>query len=377
MQDKLKDIWCYRYLCNYYSYTDDMSIYGITRMEIKHSKFLCWLLNPESNQDLGDFPLRKFLITIQKSAKLNNLNEKFCKIDLKHAKIDEITVDREKGYIDLIINAKINDVAYVFNIENKIEASLYNKLDNYKKRTQEMNPDVLVVSAFLYYKNDERFLKKVLEAEYIPFTYQDVYDNVLKEVLTISINSKTRDRVYDYIHALANVNEQYSFLITTDEEKKFLRKLFENPIVISIIEELLNKKERVTDNLFYIMLKKYLSLENDDSKLYKEINLLINGNRYILNWNSYSSIGKLLKAMMEKLFENYPLNKLNEKLNSLYSNPIFVSEEDLEKLKNKNYYWEEFTVNDKKYYVFSYWRPNEYEELKEKINNANLGVTLK
>ena len=128
IDDKLSKYWEYRYLKKYYNYQDSMNIHGVSRMEIKHSNFLKWLLVPKNNPDLEDFALKKLLILIQKKASLEY--GEFSKLDLENANYsyeDEV-VEREKDNIDLLIKVNIDNIPYIIIIENKIGAALYNNL---------------------------------------------------------------------------------------------------------------------------------------------------------------------------------------------------------------------------------------------------------
>ena len=58
---RIKNNPIYQELKGYYSQSTIFSALGIERNENRHSAFLCWLLDPKSDHQLGVEPLKKFL----------------------------------------------------------------------------------------------------------------------------------------------------------------------------------------------------------------------------------------------------------------------------------------------------------------------------
>ena len=58
---KIKNNPVYQELKGYYGHSTIFSALGIERNENRHSAFLCWLLDPKSDHQLGVEPLKKFL----------------------------------------------------------------------------------------------------------------------------------------------------------------------------------------------------------------------------------------------------------------------------------------------------------------------------
>ena len=58
---RIKNNPVYQELKSYYSRSTIFSALGIERNENRHSAFLCWLLDPKSDHQLGVEPLKKFL----------------------------------------------------------------------------------------------------------------------------------------------------------------------------------------------------------------------------------------------------------------------------------------------------------------------------
>ena len=88
-------------------------ILRISKKEIRHSNFLAWLLNPNSNHGLGNIVLRSFL---------NELN-------IENINLDNVEIRREWKFIDLLII--LDD--FVVCIENKIFSNEHSdQLKRYK-----------------------------------------------------------------------------------------------------------------------------------------------------------------------------------------------------------------------------------------------------
>ena len=202
IEERLNEFRQYRYLNSYYTYQDSMNIHGVSRMEIKHSDFLKWLFTPNIDPNLEDLPLRKMLTLIQqKSQGLNGLVA-FLKVDLENSVLTYPgnIIEREQYHIDLLISVNIENKKYIFIIENKIGAAVTNDLEDYFKRVEKRWPDACIVKVFLYNYCDKLDMVKVLDNDYIPITYQDVYDCVLKDVNNLAIDLRVRNIIYDYIH---------------------------------------------------------------------------------------------------------------------------------------------------------------------------------
>ena len=388
IDDKLSKFWEYRYLKKYYNYHDSMNIHGVSRMEIKHSNFLKWLLTPKNNPDLEDFALRRLLILIQKKAKDNLEYDKFSKLDLESAiySYEGEIVEREKDNIDLIIKVNIDNIPYIIIIENKIGAALYNNLEKYYQSVKEKNPKAQIIRVFLYYYCDSNGLKKARDNKYITIKYQDIYDKVLKDAFNYSIDSRNRNIIYDYIHCLASFTETKNYyMIITDEEKYCLTKLFAEKEVQDILKYVFNNKN--VSSMFDVMLAKYyeISDNNNDNNVNNLVKKIVTGKKYFLDGGpfknrSFDGIGELLKEMIKGLLaNNVSLEVLDKTLNNIYDGPIFVKVDDVDKTKHPGYYTtynKTFEYNGVTYYVCSSWGSNEYEKLKNEINKNNLGVKL-
>ena len=99
------------------------SILAIDHMEIRHSNFLAWLLNPKENHGLHDHFLKRFLREIFLDKKITDVNP----LDAETLDYRQVVIKREWRHIDLLI-AFPN---LVICIENKVWAK-----DNGKQLTE-------------------------------------------------------------------------------------------------------------------------------------------------------------------------------------------------------------------------------------------------
>lgn len=123
-----------------------------------------------------------------------------------------------------------------------------------------------------------------------------------------------------------------------------------------------------------------MALQNNETSLVVKLDSIIYGKRYIMNKTSFRGIGELLKNMITTLAEKgYTYDDLDNRLNHLYSDPLIVPVKDIQNVNHPRW----FTNNEKMvdiegttYYILSAWNSWDYEELKNKINELDMGITL-
>ena len=106
-------------LSSFYSYKNYFEILKVERDENTHSSFIAWLLNPNDNHGLGDFPLSRFLLLLC-WAKTNlpcNKNSFFpeefiSSILSKNIEIEDTSIIREftiedQKRIDILIQTRV------------------------------------------------------------------------------------------------------------------------------------------------------------------------------------------------------------------------------------------------------------------------------
>lgn len=151
------------------------SVLGIERMEIRHSNFLAWLLDPSGTHGLGPLFLKRFLRDISLLDSPESINE----IGVRDVNAQRVEVRREWRNIDILLMA--DDLAVC--IENKVESSdCLNQLARYRAIIDKCFPTQR--KAFVYLTPDGRDPGDEDEqANYINYSYGDIaghIDRILK-----------------------------------------------------------------------------------------------------------------------------------------------------------------------------------------------------
>ncbi|MBX0335178.1 PD-(D/E)XK nuclease family protein [Pontibacter sp. HSC-14F20] len=119
------------------------SILSIGHMEIRHSNFLGWLLDPKESHGLNDMFLKRFLREIFFDGKIEGLYP----IDAERLNYQNVEIRREWRNIDLFI--KFSDL--IICIENKIWSKDHSEqLSRYKAIVHEEYPDTKIKKVFVY-----------------------------------------------------------------------------------------------------------------------------------------------------------------------------------------------------------------------------------
>jgi len=163
-------------------------ILKIKNMEIRHSNFLGWLLDPEESHNLKNEFLKGF---VQEGINKNKYTEITVDIDL----IDSVKIEREYKDIDLLIESH----NVVFCIENKIFSNEHSdQLKKYKKIIQKEFPNKEKV--FIYLTPSGKPSQQETEL-YLPISYSVVLE-VLKHLNIKKIDKNAQIYILDYIATL-------------------------------------------------------------------------------------------------------------------------------------------------------------------------------
>jgi len=163
-------------------------ILKIKNMEIRHSNFLGWLLDPEESHNLKNEFLKGF---VQEGINKNKYTEITVDIDL----IDSVKIEREYKDIDLLIESQ----NVVFCIENKIFSNEHSdQLKKYKKIVQKEFPNKEKV--FIYLTPSGKPSQQETEL-YLPISYSVVLE-VLKHLNIKKIDKNAQIYILDYIATL-------------------------------------------------------------------------------------------------------------------------------------------------------------------------------
>lgn len=218
------------------------SVLGIERMEIRHSNFLAWLLDPEGTHGLGSLFLKRFLRDISLLDTPDSINE----IGVHDANARRVEVRREWRNIDILLLA--DDLAVC--IENKIDSSdSYKQLTRYREIVDKNFPSQR--KAFVYLTPDGRDPGDEDEqANFINYSYQQIAGH-LERILDLhreSMIPSVSIYIKDYLDNLR------THLMKESPLNSLARQLYEShkDILDFIIE---NKPDVATNACAYIKQK--------------------------------------------------------------------------------------------------------------------------
>lgn len=233
-------------------------IMGRTRREEWHSNFVCWLLDPSSNHNLGNFPLKMFFELINK-----NLNNEIDEIDFEQI-IFKTEVSIENGRIDILGESE----KFILIIENKLDAK-----ETYNAKEEKYQTDVY----FKYFDEKEDYKKKQKyyvylrtksenipnNKNFIPITYQELFDEVIfKCIHCENITDETRFVLEQYALSISNPNSKGTHMAYT--EKIIAEKLYKkHESVIDRIRSTMNDTNRDEKSDICVFFEKYQRYLNE------------------------------------------------------------------------------------------------------------------
>jgi hypothetical protein len=147
---------------------------GITQVEIRHSNFLAFLLDPAESHGQGQLFLKALLMDLLRQAPPDF---PISAIDLDGTDLRGVEVKREWRHIDLLITCKDPEFAVV--VENKVGSQEHSdQLNRYRRVIADQFPNVPALYVFLTGEGDD-----ASDESWLPCSYRDVY----------SIFKRTRD----------------------------------------------------------------------------------------------------------------------------------------------------------------------------------------
>lgn len=259
----------------FYGRTTVFDILKIQRFEIRHSAFICWLLDVTASHDLGEEPLKKFLRTAVEKADCDWMDLQYP--DVRNILIvgdytvsgfsikteRKVETSDKSGRIDVYVEFCIKDSN---DEEKKVKVIIENKVwtevhDDQTKTYKDGTKADVVIGVFLSPGTSEK-KQEILPGEtdsfrYSRVTYQDLMENVLEPLQNEEMAAETAMLLRDYIVNLGKPAKE-------DDEK--LDTVMATPVKI---QNMLSRLYMSHRNLLVMAL--YSGSEKNDEKYKKKI----------------------------------------------------------------------------------------------------------
>ena len=228
-----------------------INIMGMKHMEIRHSKILAWLLNPNENHGLGDEVLKRFLTTALNNENLkqennqNTYSPSITPADIYTANLHDAIVKCEWANIDIFIECPTNK--WVFIVENKVQSKQHSgQLTRYSNLISKRYNITAENCDTDKYKLAHIFLTKSRELPdasgdddykgdlYHPIGHKDVL-NIVTNLTNIN-KEQLSNRVYNFIQYYLEILRE--ILEMTDND------------LIRLSKELYQKNKKVLDFIY-------------------------------------------------------------------------------------------------------------------------------
>lgn len=215
--------------------------------EIKHTKFLCYLLNPNESHGLGDEFLMRFLQRLPKQLDnkldLLDLNINYSKIITeKSLESENKDLEKEYGRIDLILEIpSINQSSknHVLIIENKLKSRQgHDQLKRYRNIAERYYSNTVVSMNYFYLTLDE---EEPNDEHWTPVYYSDLVIPAIEDLIKYSAET-----ISEY---LKNILIDYMDLIETEDESQALCEELARKIEPHLITDLLLANSILATNL--------------------------------------------------------------------------------------------------------------------------------
>ena len=139
----------------------------LARVEIRHSNFLAWILDPNESHGQGSIFLKGVLMDLL--AKTPPELRPFSPIEIDGVELASVEIDRERHGIDVLIHS--SQPPFVVAIENKIGSGEHgNQLDRYEEAVEREFPGVPTQLVFLTTDGTEPS-----SDSWVPYTYSDLH----------------------------------------------------------------------------------------------------------------------------------------------------------------------------------------------------------
>ena len=168
-------------------------VISIEGLEIRHSNFLAWLLDPSGNHNLGDYFLKRFLFAYVDSDNSGNLDV----FDIDKMDLEDCIVYRELYHMDIIVESKESD--FVLVIENKIHSD---ESINQTKKYREHVENVYKSVGNKFYVFLTLDMAEPQDSKWVPMSHYQTLKIVESCIERMPATSKGRFYVEDYKEVL-------------------------------------------------------------------------------------------------------------------------------------------------------------------------------
>jgi len=143
---------------------------GIARVEIRHSNFLAWLLDPAESHGQGSIFLKAVLMDLFKQAPVDK--RPLSPVDLDGLELRGVQVRREWRGIDVLITSRNPEFAVA--VENKIESGEHgNQLARYEGTIEQEFPDLPAQNRVFVFLTPEG--EEASSEHWVPYSYGDLH----------------------------------------------------------------------------------------------------------------------------------------------------------------------------------------------------------
>ena len=197
-------------------------VLGIARREVRHSKFIAWLLDPHGSHGLRDYFLRSFLARVAAYARERGISD-FTPFDVDGWKFRDVDVATERHDIDILIIDESD--GFVCLIENKIGSIEHSsQLSNYLRTVEREYEGLTPLPIFLTPDGAEPEDEDAAE-RYVPVNYQVIADLIDRTLRTrgSTINSGVTNFLQQYVRTI-----ERHVLDTTDNIDDLAYRIYNN-----------------------------------------------------------------------------------------------------------------------------------------------------
>lgn len=227
-----------------------MEVSGYPHYENVCSNILAFYLDPNEEHKLNDIVLKALIDAVN--------NKKQCELSdvfVTNLKIFREYTTEKGNRIDIVL---ISD-ELVIGIENKINASVYNDLEDYEKTLNKLNENAIKILLSLHDEN-----KETLNNEFINITYKEFFAELKEKLKKVGNKNKWYIYLEDFIKNLEG------FEVEVKVEKENNEWIKENKEQIKELLEILNFSNKNIENKQkeYISNLESMILKNDKIRIW-------------------------------------------------------------------------------------------------------------